>query len=199
MKRASIYHYQWNEQNVYQTSTQTSGRRNPLVTVFNAYYKNLLYCWRPEGVVILSTFFLQITRTLRVFLNVPRLTVMSVFASQRSVFLLFLSLHFILCQPSSAYHITNPFYNSLHFSGSLQTTGLPEIGSLCVSVLEDGLAPVLRGYHSQGPRPIAVRTCGQTWRGNMQMFDESGQIFPPGKWWRRRGGINECSVCAKLA
>jgi hypothetical protein len=88
---------------------------------------------------------------------------MSVFACPKSFFFLFLSIHFILCQPSPAYHITNPFYNSLHFSGLLQTTGLPEIGSLCVCVLEDGLASsLLHAYHSQGPRPIAVRTCGQT-------------------------------------
>lgn len=131
--------------------------------------------------------------------SVPSLTVMSVFACPKSFFL-FLSIHFILCQPSPAYHITNPFYNSLHFSGLLQTTGLPEIGSLCVCVLEDGLASsLLHAYHSKGPRPIAVWTCGRTLKRKHASVWWKWTDIPSREAKEKRGGGNEPIVYVKVA
>jgi hypothetical protein len=120
-------------------------------------------CWPPKGAVF-CPHFLRTSRTPRVFLKCSMSYCDVCFClSKKFSFFLFLSIYFIRCQLSPAFHITNPFYNSLHFSGLLQTTGLTEIGSLCVCVLEDGLASsLLHACHSQGPRPIAVRTCGQT-------------------------------------
>lgn len=118
--------------------------------------------WTSQGSSILSQYFAKIKNPSS-FPEVFQVLLWCLFLPIQKVFFLFLSIHFILCQPSPAYHITNPFYNSPHFSGLLQTTGLPEIGSLCVCVLEDGLASsLLHAYHSKGPRPIAVWTCGRT-------------------------------------
>lgn len=99
--------------------------------------------------------------------------------------------------PPPAYHVTNPFYNSLHFSGLLQTTGLPEIGSLCVCISEIErrllyFMPITHKDHG----PLQFGLVNRSWRGNrrmfvesgQRMFDESGQIPPPGRRKGREGG-----------
>lgn len=119
-------------------------------------------------------YFLQTSRAPRVVLKCSMSYCFCL--SIKFLFFLFLSIHFILCQPSPAYHVTNPFYNSLHFSGLLQTTGLPEIGSLCVCVSEMEwrllyFMPIIHKDHG----PLQFGLVNRSWRGNRRMFVESGQ------------------------
>lgn len=102
--------------------------------------------------------------------------------------------------PPLAYHVTNPFYNSPHFSGLLQTTGLPEIGSLCVCVSQmEWLLLCFMPIIHKGHGPLQFGLVDRHWGGNrrmfvesgQRMFDESGQISPPG--WRKSRGEGETS------
>jgi len=156
--------------------------------------------WNSQGSSILSQYFAKIKNPSS-FPEVFQVLLWCLFLPVQKVFFLFLPIHFILCQPSPP-HITSPtlsitrpispvFCKQLvsrklaHFVCAFWRMGWP---LLC-------FMPIIQKDHG----PLQFGLVDGPWRGNMRVFDESGQTFPPGRRRRERGGGNEPIVYVKVA
>jgi len=121
--------------------------------------------------------------------SVPSLTVMSVFACPKSFFFYFSPFTPSFANPPP--HITSPTLSitrsiSLVFCKQLVSRKL--VHFVCAFWRMDWphvyCMPIIQKDHG----PLQSGLVDGPWRGNMRVFDESGQTFPPGRRRRKRGG-----------
>ena len=192
--------YQWDEQLLYLHFIYSAYTRQDKCsgTFFNTIKASAM--WTSQGSSILSQYFAKIKTPLEFSWSVPSLTVMSVFACPKSFFFYFSPFTSSFANPPP--HITSPtlsitrsispvFCKQLvsrklaHFVCAFWRMGWPLLYFM----------PIIQKDHG----PLQFGLVDGPWRGNMRVFDESGQTFPPGRRRRKRGEGNEPIVYVKVA